>query len=159
MFEILTCEKESFCVIGKEAQGPILNSQEWIVKLWSETNAHYYEIDALAKKDKNGNTLGFWGAMTNYEHTYSPWTDGGKYLAGVEAENFGLTPKGWTKWIIPGYHYLYAKVENNYSTLMEYVLKTFMPSQKLELVGAIHEYYCPEENGQLYLFFPISKLK
>jgi len=158
MFDILTCEKESFCVIGKEGKGPSLNSQEWIGKLWAETNAHYYEVDSIAKKDKLGKTRAFWGAMSNYEHTYLPWTDGGIYLAGVEVENTGATPRGWTKWIIPGYHYLYAKVENNYHSLMDYVIKKFMPAQKLELVGAIHEYYCPEEDGQLYLFFPITKL-
>lgn len=31
-------------------------------------------------------------------------------------------------------------------------------ANNIKLAGAVFDYNCPEENGQLYLFFPIKRL-
>ena len=63
----------------------------------------------LAKKDENGNLVGIWGAMSHLSRSLKPWEDNfskGLYLAGFECDDDAEAPKGWTKWIIPGYEYL-----------------------------------------------------
>jgi predicted transcriptional regulator YdeE len=158
MIEIFECVKSSFSVIGKVGVGNALNAIAWIGGLWKSTNENYLEIEELSKKDDHGRTLGFWGAMSDTKHTYAPWNDLGMYLAGVEVEDDRDAPQGWTKWTIPGYKYLYAKVTGDYDAVMDEVIHRYMPDKGYHLAGAIHEYYCPEENGQLYLFFPIERI-
>ena len=34
----------------------------------------------------------------------------------------------------------------------------YLRSRGLTLAGAVQDYHCPEENGRLYLFFPIQRL-
>ena len=72
-------------------------------------------IDLNNKKDDNGNLLGIWGAMSDLSRSFHPWEDNfskGLYLAGVECDDNAEAPSGWTKWIIPGYEYIYVEVEN-----------------------------------------------
>ena len=79
------CVKESFVVIGKE--GSTVDGHGFIQKLWSDLNMHFTEVEPLAKKDENGNFVGFWGAMSDFSRAFMPWEDNfskGLYLAGVE---------------------------------------------------------------------------
>lgn len=156
--QIDTCIKQSFCVIGKE--GSTRDGDGFIAKLWADANSHYDEVAALAKKDEHGNPVGFWGAMSDNSRSFQPWADdfsNGLYLAGVEANDDAVAPENWVKWTIPGYEYLYLKVEDGVPAAFSAATQ-YMEQHGHSLAGAVHDYLCPEENGQLYMFFPIRKL-
>ena len=153
--KITKCIKEAFVVIGKE--GSTMDGPGFIEQLWSEANSHFSEVLPLGKKTKNGNLVGFWGAMSDYAHAYEPWEDNfskGLYLAGVECVDDAEAPEGWTKWTIPGYMYLCAEVENQntFSDVLAY-----MTANNITLVGAVHEFTCPA-SGKNYMYFPIKKI-
>jgi len=119
---------------------------------------NFEEVAYLAKRDDKGNILGIWGAMSDFNHSFKPWEDNftkGLYLAGVEVNEDAVPPKGWTKWVIPGYEFIYVKCDGSdtFARTIEY-----LKDNNLELVGAINDFNCPEENGQGYMFFPIRKL-
>lgn len=149
------CVKESFVVIGKE--GSTNDGEGFIQKLWEDANSHFNEVEQLAKKDEQGNILGVWGAMSDLSHSFLPWEDGfskGLYLAGVECVETAEAPGGWTKWVIPGYEYIYVEIEedNVFAKVIQY-----MEENDIELVGAVHDFTCPE-TGKGYMFFPIKKI-
>lgn len=149
------CTKESFVVIGKE--GSTNDGEGFIKKLWDDANSHFNEVEQLAKKDDNGNIAGIWGAMSDLSRTFLPWEDGftkGLYLAGVECTDEAEAPVGWTKWVIPGYEYVY--VENEGNETFRRVIQ-YLKDNNLALVGAVHDFNCPE-TGKGYVFFPIRKL-
>ena len=66
-------------------------------------------------------------------------------------------PEGWTKWTIPSYEYFSVKVENGTQDIFHAVIK-YIEESNFQLAGAVHDFICPEENGQLYMFFPIRRL-
>ena len=149
------CVKESFVVIGKE--GSTNDGEGFIRKLWEDANGHFNEVEQLAKKDEQGNILGIWGAMSDLSHSFLPWEDGfskGLYLAGVECLETAEAPSGWTKWVIPGYEYIYVEIEedNVFAKVIQY-----LQENDIELVGTVHDFTCPE-TGKGYMFFPIKKI-
>jgi len=153
--EIEKCIKEAFVVIGKE--GSTLEGQNFIQKLWADANAHFSEVQELAKKDAAGNIVGIWGAMSDLSHSFQPWEDNfsrGYYLAGVECNDNAEAPEGWTKWVVPGYEYIYVETEgeNTFTEVLEY-----MSINNITLVGAVHDFICPE-TGKNYMFFPIGMI-
>ncbi len=152
--KIEKCKKESFVVIGKE--GSTLDGAGFIQKLWDDANSHFGEIQHLAKKDQNGNLRGIWGAMSDFSHSFQPWKDfsQGLYLAGAECNDDAEAPEGWTKWVIPGYEYIYVECENdnNFPKIIQYLKENDIP-----LAGAVHDFTCPQ-TGKNYMFFPIRKL-
>ena len=153
--KIESCIKESFSVIGKE--GSTENGSGFVQNLWADANSHFAEVAHLAKRDENGNLIGIWGAMTDFTRTFQPWRDGfskGLYLAGVECPNDAEPPKGWTKWIVPGFEYIYA--ECNHETVFPEMI-TYLRENQIPLVGAVHDFICPQ-TGKNYMFFPIRKL-
>ena len=148
------CVKESFVVIGKV--GSTLDGEGFIQRLWVDANSHFGEVQHLAKKDENGNIAGIWGAMSDFSRSFHPWEDfcKGLYLAGVECNDDAEAPNGWTKWVVPGYEYIYAERENE-DTFSE-VIK-YLGDNGLQLTGAVHDFTCPQ-TGKRYMFFPIKKL-
>lgn len=152
--KIETCEKESFVVIGKE--GSTTDGAGFIQKLWDEANSHFGEIAHLAKKDEDGNISGIWGAMSDFSRSFQPWEgfQKGLYLAGVECNEDAKAPDGWTKWVIPGYEYIYVEREND-NTFSEVI--QYMKGNGIALAGAVHDFTCPQ-TGKGYMFFPIRKL-
>ncbi len=152
--KIKRCVKKSFVVIGKA--GSTLDGEGFIQRLWNDANTHFGEIQHLAKKDENGNISGIWGAMSDFSRSFNPWEDfnRGLYLAGVECREDVEAPSGWTKWIVPGYEYIYIECEND-STFSEAV--KYLEDNAIPLVGAVHDFTCPQ-TGKNYLFFPIRKL-
>ena len=148
------CEKESFSVIGKE--GSSLDGVGFIQKLWNDANSHFAEIQHFAKKDANGNISGIWGAMTDFSRSFNPWEDfdKGLYLAGVECNDDAEAPDGWTKWIIPGYEYIYVECESE-DTCSKTI--KYLKDNGISLVGAVHDFISPL-TGKNYMFFPIRKL-
>ena len=146
--------KESFAVIGKE--GSTAEGDGFIQKLWNEANLQFEQVKHLAKKDDAGNLVGIWGAMSDFTRSFLPWEDFNKglYLAGIECVDGAIAPEGWTKWTIPGYVYLCSECDSDHAfsdTLND------MKEQGLCLVGAVHDFTCPQ-TGKQYLFFPIRKL-
>lgn len=153
--EIKTCIKESFSVIGKE--GSTMDGDAFVEKLWDEANTYFNEVEGLAKTDENGHILGIWGAMSDMTHSFKPWQDHftkGLYLAGIEVKDSAEAPEGWVKWTIPSYEYIYVKSEG-LDTFKEVI--AYLNQKDIPLVGAVHDFKCPEEN-QWYMFFPIRKL-
>ena len=153
--KVESCIKESFSVIGKE--GSTEDGPGFVQNLWADANSHFAEVEHLAKKDENGNRVGIWGAMTDFSRSFLPWEDGfskGLYLAGIECPNDAEPPKGWTKWIIPGFEYLYAECDRDtvFSEMIAYLQENNIP-----LAGAVHDFTCPQ-TGRNYMFFPIKKL-
>ena len=148
------CKKESFIVIGKE--GATTDGADFIQKLWDDANSHFREVAHLAKKDENGNIRGIWGAMSDFSRSFKPWEgfNQGLYLAGVECKDDSEAPDGWTKWVIPGYEYIYVERENE-DTFSE-VIK-YLKEHDISLAGAVHDFTCPR-TGKGYLFFPIRRL-
>ena len=153
--KIEKCSKSAFVVIGKE--GSTSEGEGFIQKLWSDANAHFSEVQPLAKKDENGNLVGIWGAMSDFTNSYKPWEDHfrkGLYLAGVECTDDAEAPEGWTKWVIPAYEYICAEVESEttFSEVLDY-----MHANHIQLVGAVHDFSCPA-SGKDVLYFPIRML-
>ncbi|EOS71043.1 MAG: GyrI-like domain-containing protein [Lachnospiraceae bacterium] len=152
--KIKKCKKESFVVIGKE--GSTSDGEDFIQKLWDDANSHFGEVSHLAKKDENGNINGIWGAMSDFSRSFRPWEDFSKglYLAGVECNEDAEASAGWTKWVIPGYEYIYAERENDgvFPEVIQY-----LQEHDIALVGAVHDFTCPQ-TGKEYMFFPIRKL-
>ena len=84
------------------------------------------------------------------------WEDANSHFNEVaHLANEAEAPAGWVKWTIPGYKYLYVKCteEDTFVKVLEY-----MEEQGIELAGAVHDFNCPEENGEGYMFFPIWRL-
>ena len=152
--KIETRKKESFVVIGKE--GAITDGAGFIQKLWDEANSHFGEIAHLAKKEEDGNISGIWGAMSDFSRSFQPWEgfQKGLYLAGVECNEDAEAPDGWTKWVIPGYEYIYMEREND-NTFSEVI--QYLKDNGIALAGAVHDFTCPQ-TGKGYMFFPIRKL-
>lgn len=151
---IKTMCKESFSVIGKE--GSTADGPEFIRKLWQEANAHFEEIAHLAKRDKDGNLAGIWGVMSDFSRSFRPWEDFNKglYLAGAECRDDAEAPEGWTRWVIPGYEYLYAERDSDHAFTD---VISYMEEHHIPLAGAAHDFTCPE-TGTEYMFFPIRRL-
>lgn len=151
--EFSRCIKESFAVIGKEG----FTGAGVIRQLWVDANSHFEEVAHLAKKDEKGNLAGVWGVMSDLSRSFLPWEEGftkGLYLAGVECEEGAEAPEGWTRWVVPGFEYVYTEKENEdtFSGVLEYLAEN-----GLELAGAVQEFNCPETRKE-YLFFPIRRL-
>ncbi len=152
---IQKCSKESFVVIGKE--GSTNDGEGFIQRLWQEANSHFDEVEHLAKKDEDGNILGIWGAMSDFSHSFQPWENRfsqGLYLAGVECLDDANAPEGWTKWVIPGYEYLY--VENESPDTFPSMIR-YLRENNLGLAGAVQDFNCPE-TGKAYSFFPVRRI-
>lgn len=149
------CIKESFVVIGKE--GSTNDGEGFIQKLWEEANSKFAEIEHMAKKDDNGNILGIWGAMSDFSRSFNPWENNfsqGLYLAGVECNDDSEAPKGWTKWVIPSFEYIYVEKKDN-DTFPNVI--NYLQQNNIFLAGAVHDFNCPE-TGKGYMFFPIRRL-
>lgn len=153
--KVKKCTIESFVVIGKE--GATRDGSDFIKKLWDDANSNFNEVADLAKKDKAGNLVGIWGAMSDFSHSFKPWENNfseGLYLAGVECDNNAKAPNGWVKWVIPSYEYLYVEVEGN-NTFSDMI--SYLNENNILLVGAVHDFNCPQ-TGKKYMFFPIRRL-
>ncbi|BCN29953.1 GyrI-like domain-containing protein [Anaeromicropila herbilytica] len=156
--EINSCTIPSFSVIGKE--GSTNDGPNFVQALWEDANSHFHEVVDLALKDEKGNILGIWGLMSDISRSFKPWQENftkGLYLAGVQVDHDTTAPEGWVKWTTPSYEYLYVKVEGDYKESFDTVL-AYMDNNEYKLAGAVFDYNCPEENGQLYLFFPVKVL-
>ena len=95
--------------------------------------------------------------MSDFSHSFLPWQEHfskGLYLAGVECEDHADAPEGWTKWVIPGYEYLYVECEDG-NTFPEMI--AYLEANQIALAGAVHDFTYPQ-TGKQYLFFPVRRL-
>ena len=146
--------KDTFAVIGRAGQGAANHPQEWILPLWDDANAHFSEIESLARKSEDG-TPSIWGAMNDVTESNKRWDEcTGKYMAGYETDLDALQPDGWTKWIIPAQTYLVAE-----TTMAEYgdVFRAISNDGNFGIVATVHERYPQPENPNIVeLWFPIA---
>lgn len=152
--EFMRCEKASFSVIGKE--GSSRSGAGFVQPLWAQANGHFDEVAGLARYTQEG-LPEVWGAMTDFSRSFKPWENGyteGMYLAGVEVSSDAQPPEGWVKWSIPAFSYVYVKVgaPDTFAQGLAY-----LKEHNLTLCGAVQEYYCVPEGGQMYLFFPVFR--
>ena len=156
--EIVTCELPAFSVIGMEGEAePGHNPAP---ALWETANARFGEVEALALWDENGVPVGFWGAMSDLSRSFLPWEGGfsrGLYLAGVQVPDGARPPEGWTKWTLPAFACLRVRAEGDYAAAFRAGLEE-LERRGLSLAGAVQDFNCPAEDGQLYLFFPFKRL-
>ena len=156
--DIIICELPAFSVIGMEGEAePGHNPAP---ALWGEANARFGEVEGLALRDENGVPVGFWGAMSDLSRQFLPWEDGfsrGLYLAGVQVPDGARPPEGWTKWTLPAFACLRVKAEGDYAAAFQAGLDE-LERRGLTLAGAVQDFNCPAEDGQLYLFFPFKRL-
>lgn len=153
--EIKHIVKPSFSIIGKE--GGTNEGEGFIQRLWEDANAHFEQVQSLAKKDEQGNLVGIWGAMSDFSRGFAPWEEGftkGLYLAGVECRDDAAPPEGWTKWTVPGFEYLSVEAAGpeTFQQMIQYI-----EEKGLKLAGAAHDFTCPS-TGKGYMLFPIKRI-
>lgn len=158
--DIKVIEKDKVYVIGKMGEGASNSNSTWIQELWDDANNHFNEIKDIAKLDKNGHLVGFWGVMTDIDELFLPWSWQGKYLAGCEVNKEAEAPKGWTKIVIPAFKYIAVKCKKDeYQKVFEYITNDYLPKHKYSLVGALQEFYDANDNyDTINLLFPIEFL-
>jgi len=147
-------KKEAFAVIGKE--GSTMDGEGFIQRLWEDANAHFDQVQLLAKTDQDGVVCGIWGVMSDFSRSFQPWEEGftkGLYLAGVECTADAQPPKGWVRWNVPGFTYLRTENEgeDTFAKMLQY-----LEDNQLSLEGAVHDYTSPQ-TGKSYMVFPIQK--
>lgn len=153
-------EKLSFALLGKESQGLSAKGFEWVPEIWKEAMPNLDQIREFEVLDKNNETKGLWGAMSDVEDKFLKWDEHGKYLVGIEVKSDVVAPSGWSKWVIPSFKYIKVLCsQTEYGEVMHKVIKEYMPSKGYTLLGAIQEFYSPSnKEGELYLYFPIERL-
>ena len=147
-------KKSAFCVIGMP--GSTDDGEGFVQRLWEKANSRFGEVAALAARNEDGSLKGVWGIMTDMDFTYGPWTDDfsrGRYLAGVECETDAIAPRGWKKWIVPGFEALKVKVENE-NTFRDTLW--YMKENGITLGGAVHDFTDPA-TGVNYMIFPTTQ--
>lgn len=144
-------------IIGKE--GFCTEEKNIVQDLWKEANENFNEVLDLGMKEKNGEFVGFWGAMSDETMSFEPWTNNfsrGYYLAGIEVYKDAVAPEGWTKWVMPAREYLVVEVEfEHYMDIFFDVLQNVLPTRNLELCGAACDYTEPA-TGKNFIFFPVK---
>ena len=143
----------AFCLIGKI--GSTDDGKDFVQHLWQEANSHFDEVAPLAKRNADGQPIGFWGAMSRMDMSFLPWEDDfsrGLYMAGVEAQEDAIAPEGWKKWIVPGFECLKVAVDTP-DTFRNMI--SWMNENKIELVAAVQDFTDPA-TGKNYMLFPIA---
>ena len=159
LMEIKIIDLPMITVVGKE--GLCTAENNIVQQLWQEANSHFDEVAALGMKNSDGTYVGFWGAMSDENKSFRPWTHQftrGLYLAGVETYADAIAPDGWTKWVIPARKYIFVDVEpNKYGEIFEELKYHNISEKGMNIVGAVCDYTEPA-TGNSKLFFPVEFL-
>ena len=155
--DIKRLKVDSFAVLGK--LGSTNDGVGFVQRLWQDLNDHFLEIKHLALTNEQDAYVGFWGLMSDFDMDFMQWKDfkDGYNLARVEVPLDVNPPKGWTKWIYPGFEYAVIRVDDEYQACMAEGLD-YLKEHKLELAGAIVDFMDPRDNGQPYIYFPTKRL-
>ena len=157
MTEIKTCHLESFTVIG--LVGDNSSGPGYIGKLWMEINQKGKAIMHLAKKDGDGKIVGAWGLTNDETLSYLPLdkkTPKSLYMAGIEVEDRAKAPKGFTKWVVPAFDYLYAFAAANRLETIRDLLK-YADDHGWEIAGSPFDFMPPDSKGEMVLFLSVKK--
>ncbi len=155
--DIEHCTLESFAVIGiaKENNG-LYDGNDAV---WQELERKVEKIHALAKRNENGELVGIWGLLNNERLDFRLTTTNpnGKilFLAGLEAPDDAVPPKGFTKWVVPAGDYLYAPVTKNKLTTLNKILQ-YADGHGWEPNGYPFD-FMQHGDTTLYTFFPVRK--
>ena len=150
--ELIT--KDAFCVIGK--MGSTNDGPDFVQRLWQDANSHFDQVAPLAKRNEQGELAGVWGAMTDFDFRFLPWEESftkGLYLAGIEAQTEALPPKGWKKWIVPGFTYWKVKEEGP-DTFSRTI--AWLEERHQMLAGAVQDFTDPATREN-YMLFPVER--
>lgn len=157
MLEIKECSFESFAVVGlvgTSDEGP-----GYVDALWQKMNRYGKSIMHLAKKDENGEIMGAWGLMNDASLGFLPPEERKSkkvvYLAGIETDTDAKAPKGYTKWIVPAFDYVYAPVHGDKTSLIREVM-AYLDAHDLTFAACPFD-FMPPEGGMMYMFFPVKK--
>lgn len=148
--------KQAFAVIGIE--GSTEMGDGFVQRLWAEANARFGEVQHLAKRRSDGSFAGFWGAMSDMEHRYRPWSDGftkGLYLAGVEVNSDAQPPEGWKRWDVPGFAYVRVAADSPDAFARGLNL---LKENGLSLAGAVQDFTDPVD-GSNWMLFPVRRIE
>jgi len=154
--EVKKCTLPSFSVIGLVAEST--DGPGYVDKLWMEINRKGKSIMHLAKKDDDDDIAGVWGLMNDETGTFLP--PGEKksktivYMAGIEVNDSAKAPKGFKKWVIPAFDYLYAPVEGEKIQTIQAVMD-YCAEQKLAFAACPFD-YMPADGKLMYMFFPVK---
>jgi len=153
LFTIFT--KEGFFLVGFDGEGEAATARDWIPPLWTEFEAAREKLEKFALRDERGR-YPVWGAMTDLAHSFQPWGDEGKYMAGVESDRY-MDALGFAVWRIPGFRYVRVEATlSTYADVYRETLGKLFPNYGWELVGAVQEYY---QKDRMWLLFPIERLQ
>lgn len=158
MTEVKTCHLDAFTVIG--LVGDNTGGPGYIGRLWEEINVKGKAIMHLAKKDADGKVTGAWGLTNDETLSYLPLDrKKGKslYMAGIETEDDARAPKGFTKWKVPAFDYLYAFTERNKLNTIHAILE-YAEENGWEIIGSPFD-FMPPDSRQTVLFFPVRKIE
>lgn len=155
---IETISLPAIAVLGIEGTGEAGTGAKWIAPLWTQANARFGEVEALAQRNDDGSLTALWGAMRNMDGSDTPWGPYGRYLAGVQADAHAEPPPGWALWTIPEHTYLMvACTRETYGGVMASMHSRVLPDRGCRLHGAIQERYDPADaSGGMFLLFPIA---
>lgn len=157
MIEIKECHFASFSVIG--LVGENTDGPRYVDNLWREMNVKGKAIMHLAKKDDDGQIMGAWGLMNDETLSFLPpgkKTEKVVYMAGIEVEDTAKAPKGFTKWSVPEFDYLYAQVGRNKLEVINAVLQ-YAEENEWEIAGCPFDFMPPDSGGEMFMFFPVQK--
>lgn len=146
--------KEAFAVIGKEAFS--WDGDGLLPILWNNMYERQAEIEDLIMRGEDGKPE-IWGVMSSKWRDFQPWEENGSiglicvgYQCAMDAE----APKGWSKWIVPGFEYAKYKIEGDgffYRALED------LKADGMQQVGACHLWSDPDTK-EMYFCFPVRKL-
>ena len=158
MFEIRECTFEPFAVIGlvgTSDEGP-----GYVDALWQRMNRYGKSIMHLAKKDDDGEIMGAWGLMNDDSLSFLPPDERKSkkvvYLAGIETDVDAKPPKGYTKWLVPAFDYVYAPVSGgkDKAAVIREVM-AYLDTHDLTFAACPFD-FMPPGGGDMYLFFPVK---
>lgn len=146
-------------ILGKAAFCAPQSAGETIAGLWRRANEEFAAIAPLILRGETGAPLGLWGAMLDENLAFHRWGPGGGwYLAGCQAGADTAAPPGWTRWSMPGYRALCARVPEAQNAQAFKETLDRLHSMGLALCGAVQERYDPSLPGEVWLYFPVEKI-
>ena len=154
--------KKSFVLLGME--GSVHGDPIIILKLWKYANLRHERIEQYIIRNEEGKIDGVWGAKSDFSYSFKPWENNhteGVYLAGVECVEDAEPPRGWDKWIMPGYEYIKVECvedDNLFNEMTFNEAMQYFDENSIEVIASVQE-YTDLKTRKNYLLFPIKELK
>ena len=102
--------------------------------------------------------MGAWGLMNDESLSFLPPDERKSkkvvYLAGIETAVDAKPPKGYTKWVVPAFDYVYAPVVGQKTAVIQEVM-AYLDAHDLTFAACPFD-FMPPGGGNMYLFFPVK---